>query len=163
MDDVLTLDASAFTPVDSTLIPTGEIRPVDGTPLDFRTATRVGARVRDASNEQIRYGHGYDHNFVIDGDAGTMRRMARVEDPESGRVLEVWGDAPGVQFYSGNFLDATVPGKGQQLYRQGDALVFEPQLYPDAPNQPDFPSARLNPGQTYKNDIIFKFSTADNK
>ena len=163
MDDMLTLDASAFTPVDSSLIPTGEIRPVDGTPLDFRNATRVGERVRDGSNEQIRYGHGYDHNFVIDGDAGTMRRMARVEDPENGRVLEVWGDAPGMQFYSGNFLDATVPGKGKHLYRQGDALVFEPQLYPDAPNQPDFPSARLNPGQTYKNDIIFKISTADSK
>ncbi|MBW4331239.1 galactose mutarotase [Stakelama sp. CBK3Z-3] len=161
MDDLLTINASAFTPVSDTLIPTGEVRPVDGTPFDFRTPTRIGDRVRDGSSEQIRYGHGIDHNFVIDGEAGTMRRMARVEDPDSGRVLEIWGDGPALQFYSGNFLDGTMLGKGKHIYREGDALVFEPQLYPDAPNHPNFPSARLDPGDTYSNDIIFKFSTAD--
>ncbi|WNO52339.1 aldose epimerase family protein [Stakelama saccharophila] len=161
MDDLLTIDASAFTPVSGTLIPTGEIRPVAGTPFDFRKPTRIGARVRDGSSEQLRYGHGYDHNFVIDGDAGTMRRMARVEDSGSGRVMEVWSAAPGLQFYSGNFLDGTTLGKGQHIYREGDALVFEPQLFPDAPNHPDFPSARLDPGETYTNSMIFKFSVAD--
>lgn len=159
MHDILTLNASHFTPIDSTLIPTGKIESVEGTPFDFRKPTRIGLRVRDGSSEQIRYAHGYDHNFVIDGQVGKVRQMARLEDPKSGRVLEIWSDAPGLQFYSGNFLDGTMLGKGQHLYREGDAVVFEPQLFPDAPNHPNFPSATLNPGQTYSNTIEFKFST----
>jgi aldose 1-epimerase len=158
MDDLLTIAASAFTPVDSTLIPTGEIRSVEGTPFDFRKPTEIGERVRHGTDEQVRYGRGYDHNFVIDGKAGEMRRMARLEDPTSGRVLEIWSKAPGLQFYSGNFLNGTTLGKGKHIYREGDALVFEPQLFPDAPNHPNFPSARLNPGDTYTNTMIFKFS-----
>ncbi|TPG42520.1 galactose mutarotase [Sphingomonas koreensis] len=162
MGELLTIDATAFTPIDETLIPTGEIRPVAGTPFDFRTPMTIGARVRDSRDDQIRFGRGYDHNFVIDGAAGTMRRAARLEDRTTGRVLEVWSKAPGLQFYSGNFLDAKTRGKGGRLYREGDAVVFEPQLFPDAPNHPDFASARLEPGQTYSNTIVFRFSTESN-
>lgn len=163
MDDLLTIDASHYTPIDATLIPTGEIAPVEGTPLDFRTPTPIGTRVRDGSSAQLRYARGYDHNFVIDGTPGTLRRMARLKDTHSGRVLEIWSKAPGLQFYSGNFLDATMLGKGKHLYREGDAVVFEPQLFPDAPNHPNFPSARLDPGKTYSNMIEFKFSVTDKK
>ena len=159
MDDLLTIDAAAFTPIDQESIPTGDITPVAVTPFDFRTPTRIGTRVRDARSEQIRNARGYDHNFVIDGRPGTMRRMARLEDPRSGRVLEVWSRAPGLQFYSGNFLNGTTMGKGHHLYREGDAVVFEPQTFPDAPNHANFPSARLDPGQTYTNVIEFRLST----
>ena len=157
---LLTLHATAYTPVDATLIPTGEIRPVAGTPFDFRTATAVGARVRDGRDEQVRIGRGYDHNFVIDGPPGTLRPVLRLEDPRSGRVMEMSATAPSVQFYSGNFLDGTVVGKSGRVYRQGDGLAFEPQVYPDSPNHPDFPSARLDPGQTYDNRMVFRFSIA---
>ncbi|TPG20011.1 galactose mutarotase [Sphingomonas koreensis] len=163
MDDLLTIDASHYTPIDATLIPTGEIAPVEGTPLDFRNPTPIGTRVRDGGSAQLRYARGYDHNFVIDGKPGTLRRMARLEDTHSGRVLEIWSKAPGLQFYSGNFLDATMLGKGKHLYREGDAVVFEPQLFPDAPNHANFPSARLDPGKTYNNMIEFKFSVTDKK
>jgi aldose 1-epimerase len=156
----LTLAADAYTPVDSTLIPTGERKSVAGTPFDFRKATLIGARVRDGRDEQIRYGRGYDHNFVVNGAAGTMRVAARVEDPASGRVMELLTTAPGVQFYSGNFLDGTSLGKGGRIYRQGDALCLEPQVFPDAPNQKNFPTARLDPGKTYSNSMILRFSTA---
>lgn len=156
----LTLAADAYTPVDSTLIPTGERKSVAGTPFDFRKATLIGARVRDGRDEQIRYGRGYDHNFVVNGAAGTMRVAARVEDPASGRVMELLTTAPGVQFYSGNFLDGTSTGKSGRIYRQGDALCLEPQVFPDAPNQKDFPSARLDPGKTYVNSMILRFSTS---
>jgi aldose 1-epimerase len=156
----LMLAADAFTPVDSTLIPTGEKKSVAGTPFDFRKPTLIGARVRDGRDEQMRYGRGYDHNFVVNGAAGTMRLAARVEDPSSGRVMELLTTAPGVQFYSGNFLDGTSVGKGGRIYRQGDALCLEPQVFPDAPNQKDFPSARLDPGKTYSNSMILRFTTA---
>jgi aldose 1-epimerase len=156
----LTLAADAFTPVDSTLIPTGEKKSVAGTPFDFRKPTLIGARVRDGRDEQMRYGRGYDHNFVVNGAAGTMRLAARVEDPSSGRVMELLTTAPGVQFYSGNFLDGTSVGKSGRIYRQGDALCLEPQVFPDAPNQKDFPSARLDPGKTYSNSMILRFTTA---
>jgi aldose 1-epimerase len=155
----LTLAADAFTPVDSTLIPTGAKQPVAGTPFDFRKPTLIGARVRDGRDEQMRFGRGYDHNFVVNGAAGTMRLAARVEDPASGRVMELLTTAPGVQFYSGNFLDGTSVGKSGRIYRQGDALCLEPQVFPDAPNQKGFPSARLDPGKTYSNSMILRFSS----
>ena len=160
MEHVLTVDASRYAPVDATLIPTGELQDVAGTPFDFRRPTAVGARVRDAADAQLRFGRGYDHNFVLDGTAGRLRRAVRVVDPASGRALEIYTDAPGLQFYSGNFLDATFAGKGGLLYRQGDALVFEPQRFPDAPNQPGFPSARLDPGSTYRTVMEYRFMPA---
>jgi aldose 1-epimerase len=157
---LLTMQASRYTPVDETLIPTGELAPVEGTPFDFRKATRIEARIRDGKNEQIRIGRGYDHNFVIDGEFGAMRPVLRLEDPHSGRVMEIDSTSPGLQFYSGNFLNGTVIGKGGQVYRQGDGHALEPQGFPDAPNQTGFPSARLNPGQKYSNVMIFRFSTS---
>jgi len=157
----LTLPADSFTPVDQTLIPTGEFRPVAGTVFDFRRPTVIGARVRDARDQQIVFGKGYDHNWVVSRTAVPQPRlMARVEDPASGRVLEVLSAQPGIQFYSGNFLDATVVGKSGRLYRQGDAFVLEPQMFPDAPNRPAFGSVRLDRGQNYRNLIIFRLSTA---
>ena len=158
MGNLVTLHAERFTPVDATLIPTGERRAVAGTPFDFRKATAVGARIRDARDQQIRYGRGYDHNFIVDGAAGTLRPAARVEEPGSGRVLEMRVTAPGIQFYTGNFMDATYFGKNNRAYRQGDAFCLEPGTFPDAPNRADFPSARLNPGQTYVNTMVYKFS-----
>jgi aldose 1-epimerase len=155
----LTLNADSYTPVDETLIPTGEVRDVEGTPFDFRTPQRIGARIRDGRDQQMRYGRGYDHNFVVNGADGTLRRAAVVHDPDSGRVMEVLTTAPGVQFYSGNFLDGSTVGKSGRVYRQGDALCLEPQVYPDSPNHPDFPSARLDPGDTYRNQIVFRFTT----
>ena len=158
MDDQLQIHASRYTPVDAQLIPTGELRSVSGTPFDFRQPAVVGTRIRDGRDPQILYGRGYDHNFVLDGSGSMPRVAARIHDPQSGRVLEILTTAPGLQFYSGNFLDGTTAGKGNVLYRQGDALVFEPQLFPDAPNHPGFPSARLDPGNVYRNTIIYRFS-----
>jgi aldose 1-epimerase len=159
MGNLVTLNAERFTPVDATLIPTGERRAVAGTPFDFRKPAVVGARIRDARDQQIRYGRGYDHNFIVDGAAGTLRPAARIEEPGSGRVLEMRATAPGIQFYTGNFMDGTFFGKAGRAYRQGDAICLEPGTFPDAPNHPDFPTARLNPGQTYVNTMVYKFST----
>ena len=157
----LTLPADGYTPVDATLIPTGEFRPVAGTVFDFRRPMVIGDRVRDARDQQIVFGRGYDHNWVVSRRAAAQPRlMARVEDPSSGRVLEVLSAQPGIQFYSGNFLDGTVIGKSGRLYRQGDAIVLEPQMFPDTPNQPEFGSVRLAPGQAYRNLIVFRLSTA---
>jgi aldose 1-epimerase len=157
----LTIAADAFTPVDETLIPTGEIRDVAGTPFDFRQPTEIGARIHDAGDEQIVYGRGYDHNWVLSGAAGAAPRLAaRLEDPGSGRVLEILTTEPGLQFYSGNFLNGAQVGKGAVAYRQGDGLCLEPQHFPDSPNQPAFPSARLDPGQTYRQSSIYRFSVA---
>ncbi|MDP9007916.1 MAG: galactose mutarotase [Pseudomonadota bacterium] len=156
---LLQVNASKYTPVDAGLIPTGELRAVAGTAFDFRKPTAIGARVRDGRDAQIRYGRGYDHNFALDGAAGEMHLAARVADPASGRVMEIFTRAPGLQFYSGNFLDATIAGKGGRIYREGDALVLEPQMFPDAPNQKTFPSARLDPGQSYVNTMEYRFST----
>jgi aldose 1-epimerase len=159
LNHLLLVNASKFTPVDIGLIPTGERRAVQGSPFDFRKPTAIGLRVRDGHDQQLRYGRGYDHNFALDGAVGELRMAARVTDPSSGRVMEIFTAAPGLQFYSGNFLDATIAGKGGRIYREGDALVLEPQLFPDAPNQKDFPSARLDPGGTYVNTIEYRFST----
>ena len=160
MEHRLTLFASKFTPVDQTLIPTGELRAVAGTPFDFRQPHAIGERIRNGNNEQLRIGRGYDHNYIVDGEPGQLRPAARVEDPQSGRVLEVLASAPGVQFYSGNFLDATSVGKTGRVYRQGDGLCLEPQVFPDSPNRSEFPSARLNPGATYVNTMVLRFSVA---
>jgi len=161
MGHLLTIPAAEFHPTDAGAIPTGEFRPVAGTVFDFRRPTPIGARVRDAREQQIVFGKGYDHNWVVSRqEVAQPRLMARVEDPISGRVLEVFSAQPGIQFYSGNFLDATIAGKAGRLYRQGDALVLEPQKFPDTPNRPEFGSVRLNPGQTYRNLIVFRLSAA---
>lgn len=159
LDHVLQVHASRFTPVDAQLIPTGELQSVAGTALDFRQPTPVGLRVRDGTDPQIRYGRGYDHNFVLDGSNGRMRTAARIVDPSTGRVMEITTTAPGLQVYSGNFLDGTITGKGGWIYREGDALVLEPQSFPDAPNHESFPPATLLPGSTYLNRIVYRFST----
>jgi aldose 1-epimerase len=164
MGQRLTIPANEYTPTDATLIPTGEFRSVAGTPFDFRKSTAIGARVRDAQDPQIRNGHGYDHNWVISRAATpTPHLMARVEDPVSGRVMEVFSRQPGLQFYSGNFLDGTIVGKSGKAYRQGDAIVLEPQMFPDTPNHPEFGSVRLDPGQSYENRMTFRFSTTPAK
>lgn len=158
MGHVLTIPADQYLPTDAGAIPTGEFRAVEGTPFDFRQPTAIGLRVRDASDEQIRYGRGYDHNMVIARDvAPAPRLLARLEHPGSGRVLEVHSNQPGLQFYSGNFLDGTTAGKGGRLYRQGDAVALEPQKFPDTPNRPEFGSVRLEPGETYCNLIELRF------
>jgi aldose 1-epimerase len=161
LNNVLTIPAERFTPVDATLIPTGEHLPVAGTPFDFRTPTMIGARIRDGRDVQIVHGRGYDHNWVVtDAPTAEPHLVARVEDPDSGRVLDVSSNQPGVQFYAGNFLNATVVGKSGLAYRQSDALALEPELFPDTPNQPAFGSARLDPGKTYRNVITYRFSTS---
>lgn len=161
LNNVLTIPAERFTPVDATLIPTGEHLPVAGTPFDFRTPTVIGARIRDGRDVQIVRGRGYDHNWVVtDAPTAEPHLVARVEDPDSGRVLDVSSNQPGVQFYAGNFLNATVMGKSGLVYRQSDALALEPELFPDTPNQPAFGSARLDPGKTYRNVITYHFSTS---
>ena len=158
---VLTMPAASYTPVDTTLIPTGELRSVAGTPFDFRKPRRVADRLRDGRDEQLRIGRGYDHNWVVTKrPTPDIHLMARVQDPVSGRVMEVLSNQPGVQFYTGNFLDGTAVGKGGTIYRQGDALCFEPQVFPDTPNHPAFGSARVDPGQTYENRIVYRFSIA---
>ncbi|MGN6374821.1 MAG: aldose epimerase family protein [Sphingomonas sp.] len=158
---LLTIPADEFTPTDATAIPTGEFRKVDGTPFDFRRATPIGLRVRDGRSAQLRYGRGYDHNWVVSRTkVANPRMMARVEDPVTGRVMEVWSRQPGLQFYSGNFLDGTITGKSGHIYREGDAIVLEAQAFPDTPNRPNFGSVELDPGQSYDNHISFRFSTA---
>ncbi|EIM02113.1 aldose epimerase family protein [Rhodanobacter sp. 115] len=157
--DILTIPGNSITPVDATLIPTGEFRSVAGTPYDFRHGKPIGRDIRDGKEEQLLRGHGYDMNWVISRTkAAAPRLMAKVEDPHSGRVLTLLSAQPGLQFYSGNFLDGTSVGKSGRIYRQGDAFVLEPQMFPDTPNHPDFGSARLAPGQTYHNHIIYRFS-----
>jgi len=158
MPDLLKINASRYTPMDATEIPTGRIAPVADTPFDFRKPTPIGLRIHDGRDPQILYGRGYDMNWVLNGRPGTMRLAARLEDPRSGRVLSIYTAAPGLQFYSGNFLNGTIVGRGGIAYRQGDAAVFEPQDFPDAPNHRNFPSATLNPGQVYHNTIVYRFS-----
>jgi aldose 1-epimerase len=161
LDQTLTIPAERFTPVDATLIPTGAHLPVAGTPFDFRKPAVIGARIRDGRDVQIVRGRGYDHNWVVtEAPTAEPHLVARVEDPDSGRVLEVSSNQPGVQFYAGNFLNATVVGKSGLAYRQSDALALEPELFPDTPNQPAFGSARLDPGKIYRNVITYHFSTS---
>jgi len=152
----LTLNADRFTPVDKNLIPTGELRPVQGTPLDFTKPAIIGSRIND-KYEQLLLGNGYDHNYVINGSGG-LKLAAHVHEPRSGRVLEVYTTEPGIQFYSGNFLDGTLTGKQGHIYRQRSGFALETQHYPDSPNHPDFPSTILKPGQTFHSQTVYKFS-----
>ena len=157
---VLTINADAITPVDSTLIPTGEITPVDGTPFDFRTPTAIGARIDQRDNTQIRYGNGYDHNFVLtrgNSAADALVHAARVVEPTTGRTLEIYSTEPGLQFYSGNFLDGSITGKGGHVYSFRYGLALETQHYPDSPNHPNFPSTILRPGEHYHSRTVFQF------
>jgi len=159
LDHRAQLDADGFTPVDETLIPTGEIRAVAGTPFDFRAPRRIGDQIRDARDQQILYARGYDHNFVLRArQPGIATRAARVVDPASGRVLEVLTDQPGVQFYTANFLVGNRVGKSGRFYRQGDAFCLETQHFPDSPNHPEFPSTVLRPGEEFASTTSFRFS-----
>jgi len=156
LDHELTIDADRFTPVGESLIPTGTLAPVEGTPFDFRRPVKVGARI-DAANEQIKFGRGYDHNWVLNRRGAAAQLAARVTEPRSGRTLEVLTTEPGVQFYTGNFLDATVKGKGGVAYPRRGGLCLETQHYPDSPNQPSFPTTILRPGSTYRSQTIWRF------
>jgi aldose 1-epimerase len=151
------INADKFTPTDKNLIPTGELKPVKGTPFDFRKPTPIGARINQ-DDEQLKFGGGYDQNFVIEKPAGKLGLMARVTEPTTGRVLEVLSTEPGMQFYTGNHLGGTITGKGGWAYKARNAFCMEPQHYPDSPNHPEFPSAVLKPGQEYRNTIIYRFS-----
>jgi aldose 1-epimerase len=152
------LNAGRFTPVNDVLIPTGELATVDSTPFDFRKSTAVGARIND-DNEQLRRGKGYDHNWVLDSGGGKLAEAAEVYEPTTGRVMQVWTDQPGVQFYTGNFLDGTITGKDGKVYQHRAALCLETQHFPDSPNHPNFPSTELKPGQKYHTVTIYRFSS----
>ena len=152
----LKLFASRFTPVDAGLIPTGELRSVAGTPLDFRHSTEIGARI-DAKDEQLRLGHGYDHNFVLDDGSPNLKPAAELHDPSSGRLLEIWTTEPAIQFYSGNFLDGSVHGRNGVAYPKHSGLCLETQHFPDSPNHPEFPSTVLRPGETFRSSTVLKF------
>ncbi len=152
----LMIAADRFTPVDETLIPTGELQSVEGTPFDFRQPTPIGERI-EADDEQIRFGGGYDHNFVLSRNGEGLQQIATVYEPETGRTLEVETTEPGVQFYSGNFLDGSNIGKGGQPYELRTGFCLETQHFPDSPNQPDFPSTILQPGETYRSTTVYRF------
>lgn len=156
LDEELTIHAQHTTPVDAGLIPTGQLAAVAGTPMDFRHPTRIGARI-DAADQQLAFAKGYDHNWVLDGD-GQVREAAVVFDRRSGIEMRVLTDQPGLQFYSGNFLDGTIHGKHGVVYQHRSALCLEAQLFPDAPHHPHFPSATLRPGHTYRQTTIYKFT-----
>ena len=160
-DHMLTLNADAYTPTDAHQIPTGEIAPVDGTPFDFRRAKTIGSGQR-STHPQIVAAQGYDHNFVLNRRGlaeGELGLAARAYEPRSGRVMEVWTTEPGVQFYAGNFLDATLIGASGRLYRQSDGFALETQHFPDSPNQPQFPSTVLRPGTRMASTTVYRFST----
>lgn len=164
MHQRLMIPASQITPVDKTEIPTGTFQSVAGTPFDFRHAKAIGKDIRDGHSRQLVICRGYDVNFVVSHEKSTkLHLMARVYSPRSGRVLTLYSNQPGLQFYSGNFIDGTQVGMSGHIYRQGDAFVLEPQLFPDTPNHSNFPSARLAPGQTYHNEIVYQFSTQRKK
>lgn len=154
------INADRFTPVDATLIPTGELKSVEGTPFDFRAPTAIGARI-EATDEQLRIARGYDHNWVFRGliAPDSLILGATVYEPETGRVLEVRSNQPGLQFYTGNFLDGTIRGKGGRIYQRRAGFCMEPQHFPDSPNHPGFPSTVLKPGETYRSSIQYRFTT----
>ncbi len=160
-DHILTLNADHYTPTDANQIPTGEIAPVDGSPFDFRRPKTIGSGQRSA-HRQIVMAQGYDHNFVLNRAglaAGELGLAARVYEPRSGRFMEVWTNEPGVQFYAGNFLDATLVGTSGRLYRQSDGFALETQHFPDSPNKPQFPSTVLRPGERFESTTVYRFST----
>ncbi len=154
----LLIEADSITPVDKGLIPTGQVASVAGTPFDFRSPMAIGAHIND-QNEQLAFGHGYDHNWILREDAVGVRKVAELYEPQSGRLMTVFTDQPGLQFYSGNFLDGTAIGKNGIAYRQRTGLCLEAQAFPDTPNKPQFPPVTLRPGQTYRQTTIYQFST----
>lgn len=158
LDHKMMIYSDAITPVDETLIPQGGYLDVEKTPFDFNTLTRIGARI-DANNEQIKYGGGYDHNWVVRGTVGALRRAAAVHEPKSGRYMECWTTEPGVQFYSGNFLDGTLKGHGGKVYPKRGGLCLETQHAPDSVNQENFPASDIQPGTPYTSTTIYKFKT----
>jgi len=160
LDHELMINADRYTPVDETLIPTGELAPVAGTPFDFRQPKPIGRDIGQ-DNQQLKFGRGYDHNWVLNrtGGAGDMELAATLYEPTSGRLLEVFTDQPGLQFYSGNFLTGNLVGKSGKPYVHRGGLCLETQHFPDSPNHPDFPSTILRPGETYQTKTVFKFST----
>ena len=153
----LLLKASRFTPTDAGSIPTGELRNVQGTPFDFLKSTSIGARINQ-DEEQLKFGGGYDHNWVVNGRAGTLRQAASVYESTSGRVMDVWTTEPGIQFYTGNFLDGTLTGKSGKAYARRNGFCLETQHYPDSPNKPKFPTTTLRKGATYRSTTIYRFS-----
>ncbi len=153
----VTINADRFTPVDENLIPTGELRAVKGTPFDFTKPTAIGAHI-GAADQQLQYGKGYDHNWVLNKGNGGLTKAAEVHEPTTGRVMEVWTTEPGMQFYTGNFLDGKVRGKGGIAYLFRGAFCMETQHFPDSPNKPAFPSTELKPGQTYHSTTVYRFS-----
>ena len=159
LDHQLRIDADRYTPVDATLIPTGELAPVQGTPFDFRKPHRIGERI-GADHEQIKHGRGYDHNFVLNRKAPGIADVIQVSEPTTGRTLRIATTEPGVQFYSGNFLDGTIKGKGGRVYQQRYGFCLETQHFPDSPNKPNFPSTLLRPGQEYRSTTVFTFGVA---
>jgi aldose 1-epimerase len=157
LDEELTILADKTTPVDAGLIPTGKLADVAGTPMDFRKPTPIGARI-DTKDEQLGFGKGYDHNWVLRSPSKKVRKVAELYDPTSGIVMQILTDQPGLQFYSGNFLNGTIHGKNGVAYQHRTAVVLEAQVFPDAPNHPKFPSAVLRPGQRYHQTTIYLFS-----
>jgi len=157
LDHEILIQADRITPVDATLIPTGELAPVDGTPFDFRSLHKIGERI-ESDDEQIKLGGGYDHNFVIDRTSKGLSLAAKVIEQTTGRIMEVFTTEPGVQFYTGNFLDGTIRGKGGTLYRRRSAFCLETQHFPDSPNRPEFPSTTLRPGEEYRTTTVYRFS-----
>jgi len=153
----LMINADRFTPTDEHSIPTGELRSVKGTPMDFTQPTAIGARI-ERDDEQLRLGQGYDHNWVLNKPEGSLGLAARAYEPTTGRVLEVYTTEPGVQFYAGNFLDGSITGKGGRVYDRHDAFCLETQHFPDSPNNPNFPSTVLRPGEEYRQTTIYRFS-----
>jgi aldose 1-epimerase len=158
LNHLVTINANHFVPTDAGSIPTGELRKVTGTPFDFLKATAIGARINQ-DDEQLKFGRGYDHTWVINGRAGTLRLAATAYDQTSGRVMQVWTTEPGVQFYTGNFLDGTLTGKSGKVYPQRSGFCLETQHYPDSPNQPSFPTTTLKKGATFKSTTIYRFSS----
>ncbi len=153
----MTIYADRFTPVDKNLIPTGELRPVEGTPLDFRKPTVIGARINE-EDEQLKLGGGYDHNFVLTSGGGALALAAKVHEPTAGRIMEVFTTEPGIQFYTGNFLDGSFTGRGGKIYARRTGFCLETQHFPDSPNKPQFPSTLLKPGAKYQTTTVYKFS-----
>ncbi|MEZ4904903.1 MAG: aldose epimerase family protein [Spirosomataceae bacterium] len=159
LDHEVMINADKFIPVDKTLIPTGQLAAVTGTPFDFTKPTAIGARINDPKDEQIKVGGGYDHCWVVNGDIDSLRLAASAYEPTTGRLMEVYTTEPGVQFYTGNFLTGSITGKNGVVYNKRSGFCFETEHFPDSPNQPSFPSVTLKPGQTYKTKTVYRFST----
>lgn len=158
LDHEIALNCDKFLPVDKTLIPTGELKNVEGTPFDFMTSQKIGTRINDTLNEQIKFGGGYDHAWIIKDHTTTMHPAAVVYEPKSGRTMEVLTTEPAIQFYTGNFLDGTIKGKGGVIYKKRSGLCLETEHYPDSPNQSKFPTTTLKPKETYKTTTVYRFS-----